>query len=150
MSGELKEILYNWMHIVTRTNMKRMQLFAKEYGFSISQLNTLFRIHYKGTISISDLSNEMGVSPAASSQIIDKLVNQGFVSRIEDTQDRRNKIIDLTLEGHEIIEKSKQAKSAWLNELASSFSPDEQELLEKGLTLLIQKTIVIDNREENL
>jgi len=150
MSSELKDSLHNWMHIITRTNMKRMHIFAKDNGFSMSQINAMFRIHYRGAISISDLSTETDVSPAAASQMIDKLVNQGYVSRIEDPIDRRNRIIDLTKTGHEIVEKSKEERTAWLNELAACFSPVEQEIIEEAMKLLIQKTLEIDNREEIL
>ena len=116
----------------------------------MSQINAMFRIHYRGAISISDLSAETDVSPAAASQMIDKLVNQGYVSRIEDPIDRRNRIIDLTKTGHEIVEKSKEERTAWLNQLAACFSPAEQEMIEKAMKLLIQKTLEIDNREEIL
>ncbi|HWS23807.1 MAG TPA: MarR family transcriptional regulator [Anaerolineales bacterium] len=150
MSSELKDSLHTWMHITTRTNMKRMHIFAKDNGFSMSQINAMFRIHYRGAISISDLSAETDVSPAAASQMIDKLVNQGYVSRIEDPIDRRNRIIDLTKTGHEIVEKSKEERTAWLNQLAACFSPAEQEMIEKAMKLLIQKTLEIDNREEIL
>lgn len=150
MPNGLSESLHNWMHIVMRANMKKLNLFAKQKGYSLSQLNTLFRVHYRGSISISELSAESGVSPAATSQLIDKLVAQDLVRRIEDDEDRRNKNIDLTPSGNAVVEASKKERSGWLDELSNSFTHDEQELIQKAIELLIKNTLEIEKREEIL
>lgn len=150
MPNGLSETLHSWMHIVMRTSMNKMNLFVRQNGYSISQINTLFLVHYRGSISISELSTENGVSPAAVSQLIDKLVSQGFVRRLEDEQDRRNKKIDLTSEGHAVVEATKKVRSAWLDELSQNFDLEEQVVIQRAIELLIKKTLEIEKREEIL
>lgn len=146
MASGLTNSLHTWAHLLMRTNMKKLYFFAREHGFSMSQINTLFRVHHKGSMGISDISIDSGVSPAASSQLIDKLVQQGLVQRVEDQHDRRNKRVDLTPEGHAIVEQSKNELGDWLDELTNSFGPEEQEAINRSIQLLINKTLELEDK----
>jgi DNA-binding MarR family transcriptional regulator len=80
----------------------------------------------------------VGVSNAAASQMVDRLVQQGLLDRNEDPCDRRNKIIRLTLKGQELVQKSLEARHRWMEDLTIALTPDEQDSITKALTLLTQ------------
>jgi DNA-binding MarR family transcriptional regulator len=132
------------MRLVMRRSMRNFILYAKEKNYSVAQLNALFRIHHKGACGISDLGEEMGVTSAAASQLLDKLVQQGLAVRTEDPLDRRNKRVALTEAGERIVQESMAARQSWLDHLADKLTPAEQEQVNHSLRLLIEKAETLD------
>jgi DNA-binding MarR family transcriptional regulator len=136
--------MHEWMRVTMRHTMRNFMLFAKEHNYSMAQLNAIFRIRHKGVCGVSDLGDEMGVTSAAASQLLEKLVQQGFAARTEDPQDRRNKLITLTETGEQVAEQSMQARQGWLDQLAEQLSPTEQEQVNAALEILIQKSQALE------
>jgi len=112
---------------------------SKSMGFSMPQVNALFRLHHHDQCSISDLAEFLGVSDAAVSQMVDKLVDQGLIQRLEDPQDRRGKLLSLSPEGESIVQESINARHAWVVDLAKSFAPGQEMQVQPALLLLIDK-----------
>jgi len=150
MENLLAESLHQWMRVIMRHSMHNFMRFAKENNFSMAQINALFRISHKGACGVSDLGDELGITSAAASQLLEKLVQQGLVQRSEDPQDRRNKRIVLTEQGNRILQDSIQARQGWLNQLAALFTPAEQEQLHQALQLLIEKSKLLGEDDADL
>jgi len=144
MPPPLAEALHEWMHMLMRRSMHNFMLFAKEKNLSMAQINALFRLHHKGACGVSDLGDELGVTSAAASQLLERLVQQGLVARSEDPLDRRNKRIVLTEAGERIIQESIQARQKWLPSLAELLTPAEQEQVEASLRLLIERAALLE------
>ncbi len=144
MCALLSQTLHEWMRLVMRRSMRNFILYAKEKNYSVAQLNALFRIHHKGACGISDLGEEMGVTSAAASQLLDKLVQQGLAVRTEDPLDRRNKRVALTEAGERIVQESMAARQSWLDRLADKLTPAEQEQVNHSLRLLIEKAETLE------
>lgn len=144
MSPPLSDTLREWLRVTMRFSMRHFMQFAKQNNYSISQLNALFRLRHKGACGVSDLGEEMGVTNAAASQLLDKLVQQGLVERAEDPQDRRNKLITLTEAGLRVSEQSMQARQGWLDQLAASLTPKEQRQVQAALQLLIERAKALE------
>lgn len=139
MSPPLVQTLSEWLHIVMRHSMRDFMLYAKAHNYSMAQLNAMFRIHYKGACGVSDLGEEMGVTSAAASQMLERLVQQGLAVRAEDPQDRRNKLVTLTPAGQQMVQESLDARQAWLDRLAALLTPAEQAQVDAALQLLNEK-----------
>jgi DNA-binding MarR family transcriptional regulator len=58
-----------------------------------------------GICSIRDIAEGLSISYSAASQLVDRLVAPGFVTRSENQNDRRLSEIQLTPDGRELIEK---------------------------------------------
>lgn len=144
MSPPLVETLHEWMRVTMRNSMRHFMLFAKEHNYSLAQLNALFRIRHKGVCGVSDLGEEMGVTSAAASQLLARLVQQGLAVRTEDPQDRRNKRIALTQAGEQVAEASVQARQGWLDRVADQLTPAEQEQVNAALQLLIERSEALE------
>ncbi len=61
----------------------------------MTQFSTLMTLHKQGTCAISEIAEELGVSTAAASQMVDRMVNDGMILRTEDPNDRRVKLVSL-------------------------------------------------------
>jgi DNA-binding MarR family transcriptional regulator len=72
-------------------------------------------------------------------RIIDKLEQQGFVERIDDAEDRRMKLVQLTPRGKELEEKSNQLATKTLVEFLDDVDCKDYELIKNTLTKVIEK-----------
>lgn len=56
-----------------------------------------------GGLRLAELAERLGLSASATSRLVDGLVQRGLLARAEDPEDRRNKSLTLTDEGHAFI-----------------------------------------------
>ena len=131
--------LHEWMSVFMRRSMRNTMRFSRESGWSMSQLGALMMIHRRGTSAVSDIGEELGVSNAAASQMLDRLVQEDLILRTEDPHDRRVKQIKLTDKGCQMIHEGFEARHSWLNELAQNLSKSEKEQVCHALKILTDK-----------
>jgi MarR family transcriptional regulator, organic hydroperoxide resistance regulator len=132
--------LWEWTDVFMHRSMRNFLRYSKDSGLSMSQLGALFYIRRKGTCDVSNLGDELGVTSAAVSQMIERLVQQGLILRAEDPNDRRFKQLVLTEKGQQILQESIQARQNWLNDLVSTMSDDEKNQVNAALRIMIDKT----------
>ena len=70
--------------------------FMHQTGLSRPQIHALLHIYHTGECQISEIGALTGSSPAAASQLVERLVQQGLVQRTEDPLNRRIKKLRLT------------------------------------------------------
>ena len=83
-----------------------------------------------------ELPAGLGVSKQAVSQVIDVLVNRGFLDRNTDPSDRRRITLRLTERGHEVVTAVWQGTEAVDRQLAARMSPEEITAMRSGLMAL--------------
>ena len=136
--------LQEWLEVSRRNSMHHYFRFARENGLSMSHFGAMFHILRRGTCGVTDLGEHLCVSSAASSQMLDRLVQQGLILRAEDPNDRRGKQITLTEKGHQLLNEGVHARQDWMIELADSLTPSEKEVIMKGLNLLNERVKLHD------
>jgi DNA-binding MarR family transcriptional regulator len=137
-SQTLIQALHAWAHVFMRRSMSNFIRYARDSGLSMQQLGALFFLHHKGTRGVSDFGGDLGVTSAAASQMIERLVQQGLLERSEDAHDRRVKQIVLTARGKELVEQSMQARQSWMEELTHALTPEQQQGIIASLNLLTE------------
>jgi len=146
-SKSFQETLRKTLGQVVHLSMHHFWRFAKEKGLSMAQMITLRKVYHRHDdqdCSVSDISGLLGVTNAAVSQSLDKLVVQGLVERQENPQDRRSKQILLTPQGEDLLRESMRAQQSWIEELSSHLSPEEQTQIEAAFRLLTEKIAAMD------
>ena len=119
--------------------------YVKSCGLSMSQASVLFQLSRRGSrCGVSDIGDRLGVTSAAASQLLDRLVTQGLIERAEDPEDRRSKLIELTERGREITERAMEGRHQWFTSLAEAMTASERATVVKGLNIL---TRVISERD---
>lgn len=129
----IKLFMYHSMHGYIR--------YVREKGLSMSVIGTLHHLRKQDPVGVSDLSDHLGVSSAAASQMLDRLVEDGLIFRAEDPEDRRMKRITLTEDGRRILDESVDARINWLKDLGERFSEEEKEQLTDAMRLMIDKAM---------
>ncbi len=135
-SQTLPEALHTWMHAFMRNSMCNFYHNAHELGVSVQQFGALFYLRRTGNCGVSDMGENLGVTSAAASQMIERLVQQGLLERSENPRDRRLKQIVLTSRGRELIEASLRERQSWIEELSQRLTPEQQEAVIASLDLL--------------
>jgi DNA-binding MarR family transcriptional regulator len=125
-----------WMDAFMHRSMRGWGHFAKSTGLSMPQFSILMQLHYKGSCSISDISDRFDFSAAAASQLVDKLVQAGHLERIEDPSDRRAKVLNLSTQGQELIRQGVEERYRWMDKLTATLSAEDQEKIAEALKLL--------------
>lgn len=136
----LTATLQEWMNIFMHRTMRNYFHYAKNNHLSMSQLGALLRLHKQGVCGVSDIGDDLGITSAAASQMLERLVQQGLIVRTEDPNDRRAKQIVLTSKGRAMLREGFRTHQRWLNDLAATLSPGEQTQVAAALRLLIDRT----------
>ena len=126
----------SWMDVFMNRSMRGWGLFAKSTGLSMPQFSLLMQLHHKGACGMSEVSGRFEITPAAASQLVDKLVQNGLIIREEDPSDRRAKLLNLTDKGRELIEQGIEERYRWVDQLAEMLSDEEKARVSEALTLL--------------
>ena len=137
-------LLHSFKSVFMQHSMHNAMRYSRGSGCSMSQLGTLMIIHKRGTSAVSDIGEALGVSNAAASQMLERLLQEGLIFRTEDPEDRRVKQIKLTEKGFEMLEGSMQARHSWLKNLAAGLSAAEKEKITEALQILIKKAEEIE------
>lgn len=121
--------------------------FMKETALSMPQFHTMLRLYYRKSSGVSDIAQDVGFTRAASSQMIDRLVQQGLVERVENPADRRERVITLSLDGQELIEQIIASRRQWMENLTNVLTPGEQGQIIDAMTLLSRAARELENHE---
>ena len=143
-SVPFNQAIRSWMDIFMNRSMRGWGRFAKSAGLSMPQFGLLMQMHHKGDCGMSEVSERFDITPAAASQLVDKLVQGGLVQRVEDPHDRRAKLLNLTDQGRELVQQGIQERYRWVDELGSKLSAEERGKVAEALTLLTEKAKEVD------
>ncbi|MEI6509709.1 MAG: MarR family transcriptional regulator [bacterium] len=149
MTDSFLRTLRDWIEVFMHRSMSSVIRFSKAKGLSMSQIGALFHID-KGVRCVSDLGDDLGVTSASASQMLERMVQQGLILRFEDPQDRRFKQIVLTDEGRRTVQESLHARQGWLDDLALTLSANEKEQIAVALKILIDKANQLEPRLETV
>ena len=94
-------------------------------NFTFSQLKLLYLVAHTDTLNISDAATYLGVSPAAASKTVDKLVRRRLLRRAETQQDRRTSHLSLTETSRKLMDLYIAARDERVRAVFSQFSAVE-------------------------
>ena len=140
----VSEALDEWVEVFMNRSMRDSMRFWKESGLTMPQISTMMKLRYHGTCSVSDVGSYLRVTSAAASQMIENLVQDGYLGRTEHPDDRRTKQLKLTARGRALIKKSLDARRRWLSDLVQTLSPVEQAEIAAALAHLTRAARELD------
>jgi len=135
---QFSQSLREWMDTFIHRSMHDSARFVKASGFSMPQFFLLMQVHRRENCGISDLSEHLEITNAATSQLVEKLVQARLLERAEDPNDRRAKKVSLTLVGEEIVKKANAERSRWVDDLAAVMNEDELQKVTEAFEILTQ------------
>jgi MarR family multiple antibiotic resistance transcriptional regulator len=108
-------------HAKTRTNPINMELRA------------LFILNDAGQMQSSEMGRKLGISKPNVTPLVDKLISQGYVTRLPDFRDRRVVNISITDKGKRFVNNKRRLLANNIKDNLSSLKPKELEALYSSL-----------------
>ena len=134
----ITEVIQEWSEVFMHRSGREFRRFMDKSNLSFSQVNVLMRLFHSANCGVSGIGEEMGVSNAAASQAVDRLVQIGLIERTEDPGDRRSKRLALTQKGIALIESGIKDRSQWIKDLAVSLPLEQKQTVISALTILTE------------
>jgi DNA-binding MarR family transcriptional regulator len=124
--------------ILARLSITQMKDLMNETSLSHSQMFTLMQINFQGNCGVSKIADHLGTTDAASSQLVQRLVNLDLVERLESQEDRREKKISLTPRGKELVGRMVENRRKMIEELIRALPDDKQSMMIEAISLLVK------------
>lgn len=145
--SEFVQSVLDWSATLVRLSMHDFNRYARGSGLSLAQMSVLVHLYYRGPREVMGFAELMQVSPAGASQMVEKLVQQGLVRRVESAGDRRVRQVHLTEEGRRMVEASIRARQAWVETLAASLTDEQKMLISAALRILTEQAADLERQE---
>ena len=105
----------------------------EETGLGLSDFGVLEVLLHKGPLPVNTIGPMVDLTPGSISIAVERLVAKGLVSRVESAQDRRVRVVALTLRGKDLIVPAYRKHSGQIRKLFSELNPEELRGLEMAL-----------------
>ena len=106
-----------------------------EYDLTLGQFSVLEALYHKGSLTVGELKDAILSSNGTIPVIINNLQKQNLVRRVQDPEDKRRSIVQLTDAGRDRIEKVYPVNEEMFREKFSVWNEEEQ----KELIRLLKK-----------
>ena len=136
--SELIEKIIELRRNIDRVLRKQRPDIWMKLGMTIAQLKSMFFIANEGSTNSSKLAAALGVTLPNVTGIIDRLVEQGFISRRENPDDRRIMILEATQEGKALLSELRESNIGYMSKALVNLSLDELSVVVHGLTLMMK------------
>lgn len=125
------ELIEIWQHIGMSAHVGVSEAWM-ELELTIAQLKCLFFIDHVGPTNHKSLAAFLGVTPPNVTGIVDRLVEQGLVTRHENEANRRMQIIQLTAKSQDLLNGLKSRRINKMAELMDRLSLEDMQALLQG------------------
>ncbi|MCL4344489.1 MAG: MarR family transcriptional regulator [Nitrososphaerota archaeon] len=105
-------------------------------GLSVAQFRVLSFISRNNNCSLLELKNYLGISTPSTSRLVEALNMRGFVTRVEDGNDRRRVKLGLTKMGNEVLITARKRVLERIEERIGGLSLDEKRNLSMATEIL--------------
>ncbi len=103
---------------------------------TVAQIRALMMIDLRGTVNLVRLAEILGVSSAAASEVVDRLVRARMVDRQRSEKDRR--VVDLTLRprGRQVLDRLTKSRTERARKLVAAVGPGDARRVIAALEVL--------------
>jgi DNA-binding MarR family transcriptional regulator len=136
---EFSRILLDGMVVLIRVSLQDMMAYIHPKGISMAQMNVLYQLYYRGPCEVLAFTKAHSLSPAGASQLIDRMVRQGWVERVDGSSDRRVHHVHLTELGRQMVLESITARNVWITHFGSKLTSAEREQIGQAFQVMMEK-----------
>ena len=133
------------LNILAVAGIVRENIMQKNPRSSILEMKTLGIIFKKENISMRDLSEHLHISSPSTTEIVNKLVENGKLNRTMDKKDKRITTLKITPLGKKSLEKCLAQASVGINKLLDSLTEKQRSDFDT-----ILETIIANKKQNEL
>lgn len=124
--------------LANRETAGKSTLFMYESGLTFPQIIVMYALSAEEPQAISALAGALRLSLAATSQLVDRLVQEGYVARKEHPEDRRVRLVSMRAHGRQFMQRLNAIRR---EELAAAFDRLSPELRAR-LAAVLREAVV--------
>jgi DNA-binding MarR family transcriptional regulator len=143
-SRALKLHIHKHFELFMQRSLRTIMSSMMQDGLSMPQIYLLMYLYHEGETRISDIAGLMDVGKAAASQLVDRMVQQGLVERVEDESDRRARNIRLLPKSLAYLEKGLRAQHRLMGEVLSLLSSRQRSTVQTAFGYLMEAMQSLD------
>ena len=102
---------------------------SDQAALSLTAARALGRLSEEGPIRLTTLAAAEGISQPSMTQLIQRLQRQGLATRINDPEDGRAALINITNAGRALLDARRQDRRDRLAELLTALAPEDEATL---------------------
>lgn len=129
-----------WLRLLTCTALVETEVrrrLRKEFDFTLPRFDLLAQLERaEGGMVLGEVSRRMMVSPGNMTDLVERLVESGHVSRTPSPTDRRVQIVALTPFGRSAFRAMADRHGEWIGELFAGLAPEGTATLMEELDAL--------------
>jgi DNA-binding MarR family transcriptional regulator len=114
---------------------------------TIPQLKSLFYVSGHGKVNPSALASGIRVTPANVTGIVDRLVEQGLLTRTADADDRRVSWLTVTDKGKTLINDLREGRAQEMRRILDKLTEEELSTVVRGFQLVATAAEVSEGKE---
>lgn len=136
---EFSRSLLDGMALLMRVSLQDLMAYIHRKGISMAQINVLYQLYYRGPCEVLAFTHALSLSPAGASQLIERMVRQGWVERLDDPADRRVRRVYLTEPGRQLVAESIAVRNEWVQRFGARLTGEEKQQVAQVFQLLAEK-----------
>ena len=136
--NDMLEIMENWAKLYFFQSLTDFFNYLKNTDLSLLQAYALAYVFFRGPLKMSDLCEHMLVSPAAASQLIDRLEKLEMVERISEPGDRRVRKIVVLDKGKNFVQENFRFSQRWISEIPADITPEQAAQVTEVLSMFLR------------
>jgi DNA-binding MarR family transcriptional regulator len=140
-----KHQLRLWLRLLSCTNLittEIRQRLRTEFEFTLPRFDLLAQLDREPNgLRLSELSKRMMVTNGNLTGLVDRLIEEGYVRRVDDPSDGRASVVRLTKSGSDTFKKLASAHEAWLASLFDGLTEGAVERLMSDLGTLKRSVV---------
>jgi len=142
-----KEIIGMFISYLYRYGQIYLGKKLEPYGIGSGQFPFLMRLFHEDGINQRNLSNYLQMDKATATRAIKKLVDEGYIFRQKDKEDKRSYRIFLSEKGKRLEPYMKKIASEWNDILLSSFDDNQKKEIMNSLEIMFENVSKHNNVE---
>lgn len=149
---ESRQKLRIWLRLLSSTTLIENEIRSRlreQFAFTLPRFDLLAQLdRAEEGLSLGEVSRRLMVSAANITAIVEKLVEDGYITRVQSQTDRRAQIIRMTHAGRSAFRTMARAHSEWISEFFAELEGDDLAQINSALTQLkhtVQKHLSADN-----
>lgn len=128
--------LQTWSDGIMKLLFSELSSFIRVHNLNFPRMMILFRLAHRDLCSVSDISKHMDITSPAASQLLDKLVESGFINRTENPDDRRVRNIEISQKGLELVKEIKEKLNNSISRLIQALPEEEHHTIAQSMHTL--------------
>jgi DNA-binding MarR family transcriptional regulator len=112
-----------------------------EIGISMAQVKVLHAVAAAESLHASELAQLVGTTPSTISGLVDRLVDHGLLTRLDDPADRRQIRISTTAAGLELLDRFRELNRFLLDSLLARVPAEQLEVITHAFEILDRAAI---------